>query len=121
MARSATRAGVSVSVEVLLPGLLSVVPGGAATVAVLTRLLVADDWAVPVTVKITELPAPAAMLTVAPRLLPEPVAPLLTEALPVVLEVQLTLIRLLGRVSATLAPTALLGRYPPEQSDQRQD
>src|SRR5438093_910426 len=109
MARSATRTGVSVSVELLLPGLLSVVPGGAATVAVLTRLPVADDWAVPLTVKITELPRPAAMLTVALRLLPEPLAPLLTEALPVVLEVQLTPVRVLGMGSATLAPTALLG------------
>src|SRR5437867_3198711 len=109
MARSATGAGVSVSVELLLFGLVSVVPLGGVTVAVLTRLPVADDLAVPLTVKITELPTPAAILTVALRLLPEPVAPLLTEALPVVLEVQVTLIRLLGRRSATLALTALLG------------
>src|SRR5437764_216425 len=109
MARSATRAGVSVSVELLLPGLLSVVPGGAATVAVLTRSPVADDLAVPLTVKTTELPAPAAMLTVAARLLPEPVAPAVTEALPVVLELQVTPVSPAGMLSAMVAPTALLG------------
>src|SRR5262245_28935077 len=109
MARSATRAGVSVSVELLLFRLVSVVPLGGLTVAVLTRLPVADAWAVPLTVKITELPAPAAMLTTALRLLPEPVAPLVTEALPVVLEVQVTPVRPAGIKSATDAPTTLLG------------
>ena len=86
IARSDTRDAVSVSVELLLPETGSVVPAGAVTVAVLTRLAVAEDRAVPVTVKTTELPAPAPMLTVAARLLPEPVPPLLTEALPVVVD-----------------------------------
>src|SRR5947209_3157789 len=109
MARSATGAGVSVSVALLLPGVGSVSPLGGATVAVLTRSPVAEGRAVPRTVKTTPLPAPAAMSTTALRLLPEPVAPLVTEALPVVLEVQVTPVRILGRVSATLAPTASLG------------
>src|SRR5437660_730358 len=109
MARSATGAAVSVSVALLLLVLGSVVPDGAVTVAVLTRLPVAEDLAVPVTVKTTELPAPAAMLTVALRLLPEPLLPLVTEAVPVVLDDQVTPVRFDGRVSATLAPTALLG------------
>src|SRR5438067_570697 len=101
MARSATGAAVSVSVALLLLVLGSVVPAGAVTVAVLTRLLVALDRAVPVTVKTTELPAPAATLTVAARLLPEPLPPLLTEALPVVLDVHVTPVRADGMLSAT--------------------
>src|SRR5437870_1764204 len=109
MTRSATGAAVSVSVALLLLVLLSVVPLGAVTVAVLTRLPVAEDLAVPVTVKTTELPAPAAILTVALRLLPEPLPPLVTEAVPVVLDVHVTPVRFAGMVSATLAPTASLG------------
>src|SRR5262245_35762031 len=73
---------VSSSVAVLLAGLGSVVPGGAVTVAMLIRS--------PLTRKTTELPAPAAMLTTAAMLLPEPLPPLVTDAAPVVLEVQLT-------------------------------
>src|SRR5436190_1316553 len=109
MARSDTSAGVSVSVALLLLVSDSVVPVGAVTVAVFTRLAVAEDRAVPVTVKTTELPAPAAMLTVALRLLPEPLPPLVTEALPVVLDVQLTLVKVAGMESATLAPITSLG------------
>src|SRR5881392_1706224 len=107
MARSDTSAAVSVSVALLLVETGSVVPAGAVTVAVFTRLPVAEDLAVPVTVKTTALPAPAGMLTVAARLLPEPVPPLLTEAAPVVLEVQLTPVRAAGMASATLAPVTL--------------
>src|SRR5262245_3662010 len=88
---------------------MSVVPAGAVTVAVLTRLPVSESWVVPLTMKITELPAPAAMLTTALRLLPEPVAPLVTLALPVVLEVHVTPVRPAGIKSATDAPTTLLG------------
>src|SRR5438874_1399040 len=109
MARSATRAGVSLSVDELLPGVGSVVPAGGVTVAVLTRLPVSDASVVPVTVKTTELPTPLATFTVAARLLPEPVAPLVTEALPVVLDVQVTPVSPAGIASATLAPVTLLG------------
>src|SRR5438876_479753 len=109
MPRSDTSKAVSVSVALLLPVSGSVVPEGAVTVAVLTRLAVAEDLAVPLTVKTTELPAPAAMVTVAARLLPEPVPPLVTEAVPVVLEDQVTPVRAAGMESATLAPTASLG------------
>src|SRR5438045_3217152 len=104
MARSAMGAAVSVSVEVLLIVLESVVPAGVVTVAVLTRLPVAEERALPLTVKTTELPAPDGMLTVAARLLPEPVEPAVTAALPLVLEVQVTLVRAAGKVSATEAP-----------------
>src|SRR5437899_1462710 len=96
MTRSDTSEAVSVSVALLLLVLGSVVPDGAVTVAVLTRLPVAEDRAVPVTVKTTELPDPAAMLTVALRLLPEPLPPLVTEAVPVVLEVHVTPVRFAG-------------------------
>src|SRR5437763_1135832 len=97
------------SVALLLAGLESVRPAGGATVAVLIRSPVAEARAVPVPVKGTELPAPAAMLTVAARLLPEPLSPLVTEAEPVVEEVQVTPVRTAGMVSATLAPTTSLG------------
>src|SRR5262245_59341792 len=100
MPRSDTRDGVSVSVELLLVAFGSLVPAGAVTVAVFTRLPVADDNAVPLTVNTTELPAPAAMFTTAARLFVAPVAPLVTEALPVVLDVQVTPVRLAGIVSA---------------------
>src|SRR5438270_865878 len=100
---------VSVSVALLLLRLGSVVPDGAVTVAVLLRKPVAEDGVVPVTVKTAALPAPAATLTVALRLLPEPLAPLLTEALPVVLDVHVTPVRIDGMVSATVAPTASKG------------
>src|SRR5947208_1515976 len=106
MARSVTGAAVSVSLALLLAVLGSGMPGGGATVAVLTRLAVAEDGVVPVTVKTTALPAPAAMLTVAARLLPEPVAPLMTEALPVVLDVHVTPVRVAVMLSATVASTA---------------
>src|ERR1700740_2640162 len=109
MARSDTSAAVSVSVALLLVETGSVVPAGAVTVAVLTRFPVAEDLAVPDTVKTTELPAPAGMVTVPARLLPEPVAPLVTEAVPVTLETQVTPVKVAGTVSATLAPTASLG------------
>src|SRR5438067_1377991 len=100
---------VSVSVALLLLVLGSVVPAGAVTVAVLARLPVSEDRAVPLTVKMTELPAPAGMFSKAARLLPEPLAPLGTAAEPVVLELQVTPVRPAVIVSATLAPTASLG------------
>src|SRR5438876_1217288 len=109
MDRSAWGVSVSVSVLLLLPGTGSVAPLGTVTVAVLARKPLAEDTTVPLTVKTAELPAPAATLTMALRLLPEPVAPLVTEAVPVVLDVQCTPVRAAGMVSATLAPMASLG------------
>ena len=97
------------SVDVLFVRLLSVTPLGGLTVAVLTRFPVAEARAVPVTLNTTELPAPAGTLIVAARLLPEPVPPLLTLAPPTMLEVQVTPVSVAGIVSATVAPTALLG------------
>src|SRR6266487_2909003 len=99
----------SVSVALLLAVLGSVVPSGAVTVAVLVRKPVVEDATVPLTVKVTELPAPAGILTVALRLLPEPLAPLGTEAVPVWVDVHVTPVRAVGMVSATVALTASLG------------
>jgi hypothetical protein len=96
-------------VALLLAPFGSVVPGGGVTVAVLIRSPLAVGLAVPVTVKTTELPVPAGILTVEARLLPEPVAPLVTAAPPVVDEVQVTPVRIAGIESATVTPTASLG------------
>src|SRR5437660_739551 len=109
MTRSVTGEEVSVAVRVGLDGVGWFVPAGGVTVAVLTRLPLSDASAVPVTVTVTEFPAPLAMFTVAASELPEPLAPLVTLALPVVLEVQVTPVRPAGIVSATVAPVTLLG------------
>src|SRR5438105_2502575 len=109
MDRSALVATWSVSVAVLLLGLVSITLLGAVAVAVLLMVPVAEALTMPLMAKTTELPAPAAILTVALRLLPEPVAPLLTEALPVVLEVQVTPVKVAGMVSATVAPVTSFG------------
>src|SRR5436305_957058 len=87
----------------------TVVPAGTGTKAVFSRLRVAAAEAVPVTVKTTELPAPAAMFSLAVRLLLEPVAPAVTEAVPAVLEVHVTPVSVAGIVSAMVAPVTLLG------------
>src|SRR5262249_4253369 len=100
---------VSVSVALLLPRFGSVVPAAAATVAVFVRKPLAGDATVPLTAKAPELPTPPGMLPRALRLLPEPLPPLDTVAVPVGLEVHVTLVRAVGMVSSTLAPTALLG------------
>src|SRR5438552_2649617 len=88
----------SLSVAVLLFGLVSTTLLGAVTVAVLVMVPVAEALTMPLMAKVTELPAPAAILTVALRLWLSfvPVAPLVTEALPVVLEVQLTPVKVAG-------------------------
>ena len=86
-------------------------PDGGVTVAVLSNSPGAEHQhgAMPAAMKMTELPGPTAMLTMAVRLSPEPLPPLVTLAEPVVLEVQVTPVRAAGIMSATLAPTASLG------------
>ena len=64
---------------------------------------VVDDATVPVIVNTTELPAPAAMFTVDANAFPAPVAPAVTLAVPVVLEVQATPVIDAGMVSAMVA------------------
>ena len=86
------------SVAELLPGVGSVTPAGAAIVAVLTRLPVADALIVPVTVNVTE--PPTGRLTVA-LMLPLPLAGQV--APPVAVQVQVTPVRAAGIVSVTVA------------------
>ena len=98
-------AGVSVSVAVLLAGLLSVMPDGdvavVPTVAVFVRLPVADDEICATTVNVTV--APGTKLTLSPMILPEPLdfvtlAPVVATAL------QVSLVMADGSVSLTARP-----------------
>src|SRR6185295_1613760 len=102
-ARSAVAPSVSVSVAELLPGVGSVTPAGAATVAVLESVPVADGEIVQLAVYVT-LP-PAGRLTVS-LMLPEPDAVQVPPPAPTQVHVQL---RTAGKVSATEEPGALLG------------
>src|SRR5690242_5291795 len=102
--RSACGFSVSVSVALLLPGVGSVVPAGAAIVAVLARLPVALALTVPASVNVAV--PPTGMFTVAAMLpLPDagPLAP------PAYTAVQVAPVMVAGTVSATVAPVALLG------------
>src|SRR5260370_1190951 len=94
---------VSVSVAVLLPGVGSVVPAGAATLAVLLRLPVAEAEMFAVTVNVAV--PPFARLTV---VLMSPV-PLVTPQLAAGAHVQLALLMPAGSVSVTVAPVTALG------------
>src|SRR5438477_372394 len=96
-------------VERLLQGVGSEVPAGAVTVAVFVKATVSYERAVPVTVKMTLLPAPEAMLTVAARLLPLPLAPDVTLAVPVVVEVQVMPVSLACIGCSDVCSVALLG------------
>src|SRR5437763_1561421 len=105
MLRSATGAGVSVSVALLLPGLGSVVPGGSDALVVLTRLPVALGLMAATTVKVAV--PPTARLTLA-LMSPEPLAGPL-EPVPVYVAVQAALVMPNGRASVTVAPVTALG------------
>ena len=92
--------GIGGTVELLLPGVGSVAPAGTATMAVFALIVVGvTAGAVPDTTKVTELPAPAAMSTVAATF-PFPLAaPQL--ALPALTQVQVTPAKSAGTVSVT--------------------
>src|SRR5229473_3294657 len=103
MLRSACGVSVSVSVAVLLPGVGSVVPAGAVTLAVLLRLPVAEAEMLAVTVNVAV--PPFARLTVV-LMLPVPlVAPQLAAGA----HVQLALLMPAGSASVTVAPVTALG------------
>ena len=102
--RSAVGMSVSVSVAELLPGVGSVTPAGAATVAVLTRLPVADALIVAVTVNVAE--APTGRSTVA-LMLPLPLAGQV--APPVAEHVHVVPVRAAGMMSATVAAVTAEG------------
>jgi hypothetical protein len=101
--RSAFPASVSVSVAELFAGTGSVTPPGTATVAVFTRLPVADALIVALTVYVT-LP-PAGRLTVL-LMLPFPLAGQVPPPAPAHVHVA---VKDAGNVSATVAPVTLLG------------
>src|SRR5262245_49469689 len=105
MLRSASGCGVSVSesVAALLPGVGSVTPAGVATVAVLERVPVADTSMVAGTVYVT-LP-PVGRFTVS-LMFPVPDAVHVAPPAPMHVHVAVTEA---GKVSATVAPGALLG------------
>ena len=91
------------TVDVLLPGFGSVVPTGTVTVAVFAPIVFGVvTGAVPVTVMVTALPAPAAMSTFSATL-PLPLA-VPQAALPVAAQLQVTPVNWAGTVSETEAP-----------------
>jgi hypothetical protein len=102
--RSALAFNVSVSVALLLPGVGSVTPAGAVTVAVFDSEPVALGLMFAMTVYVT-LP-PTGRLTVA-LMLPEPLAVHVPPPAPT--HVHESLVIAAGNVSATVAPVALLG------------
>src|SRR5258708_3739874 len=108
MAKSATTPSgvmVSVSVALLLPGVGSVTPAGALTVAVFATLPVAPAPMLATTVYVIVLPT--AMLTVS-LILPPPLA-VKPDALPLATAVQVSLATAGGKGSVTVAPVTLLG------------
>src|SRR5258706_533398 len=108
MARSASTLGgvmVSVSVALLLPGVGSVTPAGALTVAVFATLPVAPAPMLAMTVYVIVLPT--GRLTVS-LILPLPLA-VKPDAPPLATAVNVSLVTAAGRTSPTLAPVTLLG------------
>src|SRR5436305_1126814 len=103
MARSALAASVSLSVAELLPGVGSVTPAGAVTVAVLDSVPLAAVERVPVAGQVT-LP-PLGRFTVS-LTFPEPEAVQVPPPAPTQVQVQVSDA---GKVSATVAPVASLG------------
>src|SRR5437773_177024 len=102
--RSAPGIKVSVSVAELLVGFGSVTPSGAATVAVLTRVPVADVLTVPVRVYVTV--PPTGRFTVS-LMLPDPFAMQLPPPAPTLPPLPPSAAA--GTVSVTVAPFAALG------------
>src|SRR3954465_1914252 len=103
MARSALAPSVSLSVSELLPGVGSVTPAGAVTVAVLLSVPVAAAEMVALTVYVTD--PPDGRLTVL-LMLPDPAAVQVPPPAPTQVQVAVSEA---GNVSATVAPVALLG------------
>src|SRR4029077_9040936 len=104
IARSATRLTVSVSVALLLPGVGSVTPAGAATVAVLAIEPVALPAPLALTVNVAVPPLSRLTNT---EMLPLPLAGQLEPA--DAAQVQVPKVRPDGAVSVTVAPVTALG------------
>ena len=108
--KSVFGAGVSVSVAKLLPGVGSVCPDPAVTVAVFARSPVAAALTVPLTVMVTKLPLPALILTpVNDTVLPPGLTLVPQTAVPLATQLVVTPVIAAGTVSATLAPMAFVG------------
>ena len=101
---SARGVSVSASVALLLPGVGSVTPPGGATVAVLLKVPLALASIIALTVNVTL--APAGRFTFA---LMSPLPPTGQVPPPAPTQVQLDDVIYAGNVSATVAPTTLLG------------
>src|SRR5262245_55632373 len=106
MDRSATAPSPSVSVAELLEVFVSKNPVGAVTVAVFTRLPVADALMFTVKVIVTELPDGKVAVLL---MLPVPLVAPTTVAPPEVEMLQLPLDTFEGKLSAIVAPVAVLG------------
>src|SRR5262245_37756959 len=104
MARSASGVRASVSVAESLPATGSATPAGAATVAVLDKLPMAEAAIVPVSAYVS---TPPGARSTECRMLPEPLAGQLEPALAE--HVQVTPERIPGTLSVTLAAGAVLG------------
>ncbi len=105
IARSACAVSVSVSVALLLPGLVSVTPAGGVTVAVFDSVPLALPLMVAASVYVIVLPA--GRLTVS-LMLPLPLA-VKPEAPPVPTAVNVSLTIAAGSTSLTVAPITSLG------------
>src|SRR6516225_8238982 len=103
IARSAEATSVSVSGAELLPGVGSVTPAGAATVAVLVSVPVAAAEIVQLAVYVVLPPAGRLIVSL---MLPLPEAVQVPPPAPTQVQVQVSEA---GKVSATVAPVALLG------------
>src|SRR4029078_7540337 len=103
--KSAVAVNVSVSVALLLPGLVSITPAGGSTVPVLTRWPVALALMLATTVSVMVLPD--GMLTVS-LMFPAPAA-VNPEAPPLPAAVKLALAIAAGMTSLIAAPTTSLG------------
>ncbi len=104
MPRSACPPSVSVSVALSFAAFGSVTPPGAAIVAVLASVPVADADTVPVTVKVA---VPPTVSVTAALMLPLPLAGQL--APPAATHVHVMPVSAAGNASATVAPTTALG------------
>src|SRR6516225_10242842 len=107
MARSAWGVRMSVSLALLLAGLGSVTPAGAVTVAVLSRVPVAEGLTWTVKVKVTL--APAGRSTVVPRAPAPPVGPVTAPPPVAPVNAQLPPVAAAGKGSTTLAPVTAPG------------
>ena len=103
IARSADAASASVSVAELLPGVGSVTPAGAATVAVLLSVPLAAAEIVQLAVYVVLPPAGRLIVSL---MLPLPLAVHVPPPAPTQVQVQVSAA---GKVSAITAPGALLG------------